>query len=125
MRTLDEGQPPPTRPPYKSPPSKLLCFFRKSRNQWKEKCLATKRLVKQLKNRIRFLETSKEHWKSQVGELKGDYALLSEKTEQLQAQAHATEEKLASLAESTVADIPFADADTFFADRLPRHRYSL
>jgi hypothetical protein len=125
MRTPDEDQPPDARPLYKSPRSKLLSFFQKSRNQWKEKCLAAKRLVKQLKNRVRFLEQSKEHWKGRVRELERDCALLAEKTEHLQAQALATGEKLANLAESTATDIPFADADISFADRVPRHRYSL
>jgi hypothetical protein len=124
MRTPNDDQPPDTRPIYNSPRSKLLSFFRKSRNQWKEKCLVAKRLVKKLKNRVRFLEQSKEHWKGRVRELKRDCALLAEKTEQLQAQALVTGKKLASLAESTAEDIPIADADTSFADRLPRHRYS-
>jgi outer membrane murein-binding lipoprotein Lpp len=51
---------------YKSPQSKLVKFFEKSRDQWKAKCSKAKIDVKRLKNRVRFLENSKEHWKSRV-----------------------------------------------------------
>jgi hypothetical protein len=51
---------------YKSPQRKLVRFFERSRDQWKEKCLEAKAVVKGLKNRSRFLDRSKGHWKSRV-----------------------------------------------------------
>ena len=55
---------------YKSPLKKLVVFFEKSRNQWKEKTLATKAQLKIAKNRIKFLESSKSELKDQVKALK-------------------------------------------------------
>ncbi len=52
---------------YKSPQRKLLKFFEKCRNSWKAKCREAKRTIQRLKNRIRFLEQSKEPWKNRVG----------------------------------------------------------
>jgi chromosome segregation ATPase len=47
-----------------------LLFFEKSRNQWKEKCFEAKTKVKQLNNRVRFLEKSKEQLKNEITSLK-------------------------------------------------------
>jgi uncharacterized protein YlxW (UPF0749 family) len=55
---------------YKSPRRKLVTFFEKSRDQWKEKSSEAKAKVKQLKNRVRFLEKSKEQLKNEVTSLK-------------------------------------------------------
>jgi hypothetical protein len=51
---------------YKSPMKKLVVFFEKSRNQWKEKTLVTKAQLKIAKNRIKFLESSKNELKIQL-----------------------------------------------------------
>ncbi len=61
---------------YKSPPRKLVLFFAKSRDAWKTKCLAAKTAVKRLKNTVRFLESSQEHWKSRVKALERELAQL-------------------------------------------------
>ena len=58
---------------YKSPQSKLVKFFEKSRDAWKKKCRAAKRTSKRLKDRIRFLEHSKGHWKSRAQELEREF----------------------------------------------------
>jgi outer membrane murein-binding lipoprotein Lpp len=55
---------------YKSPRRKLVTFFEKSRDQWKEKCSEAKTKVKQLNNRVHFLEKSKEQLKNEVASLK-------------------------------------------------------
>ena len=49
-------------------------FFEKSRNQWKEKCLEAKGKVKQLSNRVRFLENSKGQLKNEIQSLKLELA---------------------------------------------------
>lgn len=48
---------------YKSPVAKLLKFFRRSRDGWKAKCLATKSANKKLANQTRAVERSRERWK--------------------------------------------------------------
>jgi hypothetical protein len=54
---------------YKSPRSKLVRFFEKSRDQSKAKCLEAKATAKGLKHRIRYLEQSKAEWKTKAKEL--------------------------------------------------------
>lgn len=70
--------------PYTSPPRKLLRFFLKSRDQWKDKCQRAKATVKRLENRVCFLEKSKEAWKSKAQALERENA-------HLKAQAQAEE----------------------------------
>lgn len=54
---------------YKSPPHKLISFFQKSRDQWKEKYLNSQKSLKYFKNRVSFLTRSKAHWKEKTKEL--------------------------------------------------------
>jgi len=61
---------------YKSPRHKLIKFFEKSRDQWKEKCLKSKSKGKQLSNRVRFLENSKENLKIKIELLEEELAKL-------------------------------------------------
>ena len=51
---------------YKSPRRKLVRFFEKSRDNWKEKYTELKRRVRYLENRIRYLEKSRSNWKEQA-----------------------------------------------------------
>ena len=51
---------------YRSPLRKLQVFFERSRNDWKEKCLKAKALVKRLSSRIRKLEASRDLWKERA-----------------------------------------------------------
>ncbi len=60
----------------KSPQSKLVLFFAKSRDAWKTQCLEAKTAVKRLKNTVRFLESSKAHWKRRVKALERELAQL-------------------------------------------------
>jgi hypothetical protein len=55
---------------YRSPVSKLLPFFRKSRNKWKAKCMAAKRENKSLKTRLAKMKESRDHWKAKARALK-------------------------------------------------------
>jgi hypothetical protein len=57
---------------YKSPKHKLLKFFERSRDRWKEKALEAKNNVKLCKNRIKFLEMSKANLKAEVKNLKAE-----------------------------------------------------
>jgi len=80
---------------YKSPPRKLVKFFEKSRDQWKYKYRETKKIIKQLKNRIRFLEVSKEHWKNRVKELESELT-------QLRTEKQLSEDEIKTLEKKTV-----------------------
>jgi hypothetical protein len=78
---------------YKSPQRKLVRFFARSRDQWKEKCLAAKAVGKGLKHRMRFLERSKDHWKRRVQDLEGELV-------RMKAHVQAMHEEMATLKKS-------------------------
>ncbi len=61
---------------YKSPQRKLVNFFEKSRDRWKNKSIAAKQKVKRLQNRVRYLEKSKGHLKNQIKALKEELAIV-------------------------------------------------
>ncbi len=61
---------------YKSPVRKLVVIFKLSRDRWKAKSIESKKVIKRLKNRIRFLNESKSKLKKQVRELKAELARL-------------------------------------------------
>lgn len=71
---------------YKSPQRKLVRFFARSRDQWKEKCLAAKAMGKGLQHRMRFLERSKEHWKRRVQELEGELTRMKAHAQAMQTE---------------------------------------
>jgi hypothetical protein len=52
--------------PYRSPVSKLLRFFRRSRDNWKAKCKAAKRENKSLKTRLSKMKESRDRWKARA-----------------------------------------------------------
>lgn len=79
---------------YKSPRRKLVKFFEKSRDQWKNKCQEAKKTLKRLKNRIRFLKKSKEYWKSRVKELECELAQLKAGEQKRDAELEALKKKL-------------------------------
>ena len=54
---------------YRSPVRKLLRFFERSRNGWKEKCLTAKTRLKRLHNRVRQLEASRDRWKQRAQQM--------------------------------------------------------
>jgi len=55
---------------YRSPTSKLLRFFRWSRDQWKEKCKVAKRENKSLKTRLAKMKESRDRWKTEARRLR-------------------------------------------------------
>jgi hypothetical protein len=55
---------------YRSPVSKLLPFFERSRNKWKAKCKAAKRENKSLKTRLGKMKESRDRWKAKARALK-------------------------------------------------------
>jgi chaperonin cofactor prefoldin len=66
-----------TRVAYRSPKHKLVNFFEKSRNNWKQKHSELKAKAKYLANRVSYLEKSKQEWKEKA-------ELLQERIRELQ-----------------------------------------
>jgi hypothetical protein len=52
--------------PYRSPISKLLRFFCRSRDKWKAKCKVAKQENKSLKYRLAKMKESRDRWKVQA-----------------------------------------------------------
>jgi hypothetical protein len=52
--------------PYRSPISKLLRFFCRSRDKWKAKCKEAKRENKSLKYRLAVMTESRDRWKAKA-----------------------------------------------------------
>ncbi len=61
---------------YKSRRKVLLEFFRRSRDQWKDKCRQAKAALKKVNNRSRWLETSRDQWKARASELESQLQAL-------------------------------------------------
>ncbi len=59
---------------FQSPRRKLITFFEKSRDKWKNKCKGAKYENKLLKNRNRYLEKRKKQLIQKVKELKTQLA---------------------------------------------------
>jgi hypothetical protein len=55
-----------TKKDYKSPLKKLVRFFEKSRDNWKAKYQTQIKENKRLKNRVTFLQTSKQKWRDEA-----------------------------------------------------------
>jgi len=51
---------------FRSPISKLLAFFHRSRDRWKEKCKKAKKELKSLKTCHAKLKASRDYWKQKA-----------------------------------------------------------
>jgi hypothetical protein len=51
---------------FRSPVSKLLSFFCRSRNRWREKCKQAKKELKSLKTCHAKLKASRDYWKQKA-----------------------------------------------------------
>ena len=72
---------------YRSPLKKLVQFFERSRNQWKEKCLQAKLRVKRLQTNVLDVEASREEWKRRAKEAQAEVARLQAELEEQKAAA--------------------------------------
>ncbi len=68
-----------TKKEYKSPQQKLLHFFNKSRDKWKEKCRTTKYNLKLRQNKIRYLEKIRTEMKETIAELENELEQMKKK----------------------------------------------
>lgn len=51
---------------YKSPVQKLVSFFQRSRDRWKDKCHELKRQLKKEQNQVRAVEKSRVAWRDKA-----------------------------------------------------------
>lgn len=72
---------------YSTPRKKLLRFFMRSRDGWKEKCQEARKQRKLMANQVRAVEKSREQWrtvaeerKRRVAELEAEVAELKNAT---------------------------------------------
>lgn len=59
---------------FRSPVKKLLGFFVRSRDGWKQKCQKAKVRVKRLGNRVQKLTVSRDRWKERAQDLGSELA---------------------------------------------------
>jgi chromosome segregation ATPase len=71
---------------YRSPRRVLASWFRKSRDNWKEKYMDVKAEIKRFKNRAYDLQKSRDHWKEHAAAYQQQVEALQGQVEQLQAQ---------------------------------------
>jgi hypothetical protein len=70
---------------YRSPLSKLVCCFKKSRDGWKEKCQAAKRKAKALLNHVAALKKSRNNWKDLARQRRDEVEQLRQELEEIKS----------------------------------------
>jgi polyhydroxyalkanoate synthesis regulator phasin len=70
------------KPVYKSSPSKLIAFFKKSRDSWKKKYMDAKLKIKQMSDKVRYWRNKADELKKQVKDLEGQLNKEQKKTRQ-------------------------------------------
>lgn len=78
---------------YKSPQRKLVPFFARSRDQWKEKCRSAKASLKQLKKKIQRGETRQRRQQERLRVLAGEVSRLHAENRRLEEALAAGEKK--------------------------------
>jgi len=66
---------------YKSPKRKLIAFFKKSRDQWKEKYKQLRGELKRLSNQLYYAKKSKDVLKTRIKELDTEVRRLRSQAE--------------------------------------------
>ena len=79
---------------YKSPVRKLIVFFEKSRDTWKEKCQEAKYNAKKLKNQVHYLKARKRELKEEVRLLETQLTQLRVREQRLSAELEAVKKSL-------------------------------
>ena len=95
---------------YSSRPGALVWFFRKSRDQWKDKCKDLKTLVKKFKNRVADLTKSRDKWKLKAEQAAIRIAELNSQLDSIRAENTTLREEITTLKKKEVSSpgSPFA-----------------
>ncbi len=83
-------------------PRALANSFRKSRDNWKQKCQEAKAEVKSFRDRMRDLELSRSRWRDDAEVAQREKQRLQEEIGQLQSQLILSAESLAQSEKKTV-----------------------
>ena len=67
---------------YRSSTRKLVKFFERSRDQWKQKCLGAKLRVKRLHTKVADLQGSRQRWTGEAKQLRAEVARLQAELEE-------------------------------------------
>lgn len=68
---------------FLSPVKKLVRFFERSRNGWKQKCQESKRRIKRLSNDKSKLRASRDRWKENAQSLQSELRQVQQELEEL------------------------------------------
>jgi hypothetical protein len=88
---------------YKSPLKKLVAFFKKSRDEWKRKCLEAKEELKLAKKNNKNLRESKKILKEKVKCLEADISKLRSAKEVLEQEVHELQKTVDSIVDNAQA----------------------
>lgn len=78
---------------YKSPKQKLLVFFEKSRNKWRDKAEERQKKIIFLNTKIRDLDKSRNLWKSRHKALSNKLAEMEKERAKMKKEKEADSEK--------------------------------
>ena len=73
-------------PKYKTPASKLIRFFERSRDKWKNKTKEAKYQIKLLRKKIKYMEQNKKTYKSENKKLMAELAQMRAKEIRMQEE---------------------------------------
>jgi predicted nucleic acid-binding Zn-ribbon protein len=82
---------------YKSPPHKLVKFFRESRDAWEKTAKERREAIRDLQARVRDLEASRATWKEKAKIALGEAQAKEKALEDLQNELAALKESEATL----------------------------
>jgi len=88
---------------YKSPPKKLIAFFKKSRDEWKSKCINAKEELKLAKKNIKNLRKSKKILKENIRCLETEVSRLNSAKEALEQEVHELQKTVDSIVNNAPA----------------------
>ena len=93
MDAATEAIPTATREDYKSRPGALIWFFKKSRNNWKDKYRSLKATVKGLKNQLAAVTKSRAEWRAEAEDAARRAAVLEAELAELRGRIAAAGQK--------------------------------
>lgn len=82
---------------YKSPPHKLIKFFKESRDNWEETAKERREEIRNLQARVRDLEASRASWKAKAKEALKQVQTQEQALDELQNELAETKENQTTL----------------------------
>lgn len=79
---------------FKSPKTKLIRFFEKSRDKWKERAKESKYKIKLLNKKIKYLEDAASARKERINQLESEVEQMMDKEKQMQEELEQIKKKV-------------------------------